>query len=417
MIIIFEPQCRGFEHEQFNAGFLYGYSLAYSNDKIVFFAEKNHIDCVKNVFTSANLSLKKIQFVDIEIPAINSLAKFRVIFAYYRMLKKLLCYAYENRCNRIVFLSIFAFNLIPLKILLQFKNNNLFQVHMVMHGTLEFVKKKNGLIPTIFITNAINRLKKYVGLSYEKVNPTNKYFYEILFKKSLYFLNNKNITYYVFRDDSLRKLTNYLPKIDSCFKSIDLPYIFKGLSWKNEIKPSNRKVFATIGNRDVSVVKEVVRKLNSDISISVSNYEIRVIGSGNIIRQDDLETIKYIGRGQRLTRVEIEEQLKDVQYILFFYDSDSYELTTSGSFFDAIAYVKPLIFLKNHCFDYYYQDYKFGYRCEDVNGMIASIKDIIINNDENQLEYISEITRMQKHTSIRNNYYKLNFNEGINHEY
>lgn len=409
MIIIFEPQCTGFAHEQFNAGFLYGYLLAYPEENIVFFGEKEHIKCVKAVFSSADLSLNKIEFTEMEIPETSSLA---AVFEYSRILKNLLTYANKNDCNKIVLLSIHTYSLIPLKYLLQFKYNNSFKVHIAMHGILEFVKRKNYSLLLEIYQKAAERLRKIIGIAYTqlKYEPKNRYLYEKLFKISLHLFSNKNIAYFVFREDSLRSVKKYLPDMQQYFKSIDLPYIYKEMSKMGNVIPANKRVFATIGQGDIFTVQKVVRKLNSDVNINVNNYEVRIIGSGKW-KQDGLAPIKYIGNGQGLSRAEIEEQIKDVQYVLFFYDPDSYELMTSGSFFDAIAYCKPMIFIKNRCFDYYYQNYKFGYRCENIDEMIATMQKILISNDKNYLDFNSEIRRMQNDTSITSNYYKLKFNE------
>ncbi|MHB9056562.1 MAG: hypothetical protein ACYC2P_10480 [Paludibacteraceae bacterium] len=409
MIIIFEPQCTGFAHEQFNAGFLYGYLLAYPEENIVFFGEKEHIKCIKAVFSSADLSSNKIEFTEMEIPETNSLA---AVFEYSRILKNLLTYANKNDCNKIVFLSIHTYSLMPLKYLLQFKYNNSFKVHIAMHGILEFVKRKNYSLLLEIYQKVAERLRKIIGIAYTqlKYEPKNRYLYEKLFKISLHLFSNKNIAYFVFREDSLRSVKKYLPDMQQYFKSIDLPYIYKEMSKMGNVIPANKRVFATIGQGDIFTVQKVVRKLNSDVNINVNNYEVRIIGSGKW-KQDGLAPIKYIGNGQGLSRAEIEEQIKDVQYVLFFYDPDSYELMTSGSFFDAIAYCKPMIFIKNRCFDYYYQNYKFGYRCENIDEMIVTMQKLLIGNDKNYLDFNSEIRRMQNDTSIISNYCKLKFNE------
>lgn len=411
MIIIFEPQCRGFSHEQFNAGFLYGYSLAYPEEKIVFFGEKEHIKCVKAVFISANLSFNKIEFIKAEIPESNKLSKISVVLEYYQTFKKLLHYASENNCNKIALLSIYSYNLIPLKLLIELHYKNAFRFQIMMHGTLEFVKRSNISIPFAgFSIKLFKRLGKIFKLSSAdfKLKPTNKYLYEKLFRVSLRLFGNANISYFVFREDSLRSVGKYLPEIRQHFKSIDLPYIYKDAPRKDGVVSSNKLKFATIGRSDVFAVQNVVRKLNNDTNISVNNFEIRIVGPGKV-GQDDLESIKYIGDGQILSRAEIEEQINDIQYILFFYDPDSYELTTSGAFFDAIAYCKPIIFLKNHCLDFYYDKYKFGYRCNNIDELISAMKRIILSDEINYQGFVSEIIRMQQDTVISNNYYKLKF--------
>lgn len=415
MIIIFEPQCTGFGHEQFNAAFLYGYSLAYPNEKIIYFAEKEHIKCIKDVFSSANLSLNEIVFTETEIPESNSLANPRVVFEYSRILKNLLSYAYKNDCNKIVFLSIYTYNLIPLKYLLQFKYNNSIQVHIAMHGTLEFIKRKNFSLLSEFYQKVENRFRKVFGIAKRqlKYKPKNRYLYEKLFKISLQLFSNKNITYFVFREDSLKKIKKYLPKIHKYFKSIDLPYIYKNVKNNFDSEFSNLKIFATFGKGYTNELNEIVRVLTQDSALA-NNFEIRIIGDIANEKLTIFKQIKYVGINGKPSREEIEEHIRDVKYFLFFYPPDSYELTTSGAFFDAIAYCKPIIFLKNHCLDYYYDKYKFGYIRNNIDELISAMKRIILSNDENYHYFLSEINRMQKDISIVKNNHKLRFNEENN---
>lgn len=409
MIILFEPQCRGYSHEQFNAGFLFGYILANPNENIVFCAEKGHIKCIQNIFISANLSLKGIQFVDTEIPESNALSKVKTILVYYRLFNKLLHYASKNNCNKIVFLSIYSYNLIPLKFLLLSKNYKIIEFNIAMHGTLEFIKKKNISLLYNSLKKVKNRLNKTFGITNKKTNysPTNKFLYEKLFKTSLQLFGNKNINYLVFRNDSLAKLKTYIPKIQQNFKCIDLPYIFKQCTYSIESPLPNIKIFGTLGQGDLRAVYELVKRLNLN-KIKVNDYEIRIIGGAKTQNLVDYSQIKIIGNNIKLTREKIEEEIKYVQYLLFFYSEDSYELTTSGSFLDAIAYCKPIIFLKNPCLDYYYQNYNFGYRCENTNEIVNTLENIIRDKEENYIKFISEIKRMQNDISISKNYYKLN---------
>ncbi len=418
MIIIVEPQCTGFAHEQFNAAFLYGYSLAYPDEKITFFAEKGHIKCIKDVFDSANLSLNEIVFTEIKIPEQNLLIKPRVIFEYSRILKNLLCYAYKNNCNKIVFLSIYTYNLIPLKYLLQFKYNNSIQVHIAMHTILEFIKRRNFSLLSEFYQKVERRIRKFFGIAniQRKYKPKNRYLYEKLFKISLQLFSNKNITYFVFREDSLKKIKEYLPKIHKYFNSIDFPYISKNVKNNHEFELPNLKIFATFEKGYTNELSKIIKVLTQDDELA-NSFEIRIIGGITNKRLNIFKQIKYMGTNKRLLREEIEEQIRDVHYFLFFYPQDSYELTTSGAFFDAITYCKPIIFLKNYCFDYYYDKYKFGYRCDDIDELSSNMKRIILNKEINYKGFVSEIIRMQQDTMISNNYHKLKFNKKNNYEH
>ncbi len=411
MIIIFEPQCRGFAHEQFNAGFLYGYTLAYPQERIVFWGEKEHIKCIKAVFSSANLAFDQIEFVEVEIPETDLLSS---IFEYLGIMKGLLSYAYENHCDKIVLLSTHTHNLIPLKYLLQIKYGNSIQVHIAMHGILESVKRKNSSFVSDIFQEAGRLVEKYLGKIkiQKKYEPPNRYLYEKLFKISLHLFSNKNITYFVFREDSLEKIKKYLPKIHKYFKSIDLPYIYKNAQNNFETKDANLIVFATFEKGYANELSEMVRALTQNNALA-NNFEIRIIGGSVDENLSVFEQIKYMGNNRKFLREEMDELIKDAQYFLLFYPQDSYELTTSGAFFDTIAYCKPVIFLKNHCLDFYYDKYKFGYRCNDVDEMIDVMKGLNSREGIKYQNFVSEIVRMQQGTAISNNYNKLKFDEEL----
>jgi hypothetical protein len=417
MIILIELQCADFEHEQFNAGLIFGYSLAYPFDTITFFAEKRHIECVKYLFYSNNITLDNINFTEIEIPAKNLISKPRVIFKYLKLIANVLNFAIVNQCNRIVFTSIYSFNLIPLKYLLKFKYKDKIYAHIAMHGTIEFIKRKNSdfLYQLNQAVNKILRKLHIIDNVQIKNNLSNKYLYEKLFKSSIKLFNNSNITYYVFREDSLQRIKGYLPNHHQYFNNIDHPYIYKNYSCQNGVFREGKKIFATLGQGNISALYEVINKL-SLLIVDPVNIEIRLIGGEVVNHLKDFGQIKIIGNNRRITRSEIEEQIKDVNYVLFLYEADSYELFSSGSFFDAVSFNKPILFLKNKCLDYYFKDYEFGYRADNIDSLVGIIQSIISEGDKNYSRFVSEINLMKIATSIKNNYLKLRFADYCDYE-
>ena len=410
MIILFEPQCTGIGHEQFNAGFLYGYTLAYPEEMIVFFGEKEHLKCVQVIFAKNNISIRNITFSEIEIPNANSPASF---FEYIKILNKILLYATENKSKKLVLLSIHTHNLIPLKYILQTKYHNSIQVHIVMHGILESIKRKNWPSLIDISRKIYRRVRKFLGIDLikKKVEPTNHYLFEKTFKFSLHLFSNKNITYFVFRDDSLNKINHYLPKIHNHFKSIDLPYIFD--SQNIQIDTSKVISFTAFEKEYADELTKIVSTLIKEETI-VDKFELCIIGSRTNKILSEYKPVKFLENQKKLTREEIDRLIKDTSYLLFFYPEYSYELTTSGMFFDAIAYCKPVIFLSNPCINFYFDRYKFGYKCNNLDEMISVMKKLILAEDIHYQDFISEIRRMQQATSIKNNYHKLMFNVSQN---
>ncbi|WP_395783320.1 hypothetical protein [Aquirufa sp.] len=411
MIVLIEPQCRGFEHEQFNAALLFGYSLAYPQSEIIFFAERGHIDCVKAISHSSQLSITNVHFKEIIIPETKALARPSVIFQYFKLLQTLLDFAKSNDCSKIAFLSIYTYNLIPLKYLLRYKYKNSFKVHIAMHGTLEFIKRENFVICRQNFNRLIHYIIRKLNIKTKvlKIKPANRFLYEKFFKLSLTFIGNQEITYFVLRKDSLAKINNYLPKELKYFNAIDHPYIYREFNFNREETPSNKLTFATFGKFNKTELRQIANYFSLKNS---NNTEIKLIiigGDENDIL-DTYENVEYPIKFRRFTREEFEQILRRVDYFIFLYEEDLYELTTSGAFFDAIANSIPMVFLKNYCFDHYYENYNFGYQCNDINGMLMTLDKVIENHKQNYKGLVSEIRRMQNDTSISHNYSKLNFN-------
>jgi hypothetical protein len=407
MILLIEPQCQGFAHEQFNAGIIFGYCLAYPKEKKIFFAETEHLTCVQSILKSSGIEQENIEYKPVKIPDRDSLNKPAVIFNYALLLRAFLNYAKTNNCRKIVFLSIYSFNLIPLKILLKLNFQEEYIIHIFMHGTLEFIKRENSKCNE----KILKSLHKYLRIRKKDLqpgSPKNHFLYERLFRFSIMFLSNKNINYYVLRDDSLLNLRKYLPIQKFTFKSIDHPTIYKVFPNLIAVNPDSKRLFATLGQSNYNALKETFDILKKDESLN-GKYEILIIGGYCPDNQSNNVLRKIKGDKKSLTRNDIEFYIKDVDFILFLYNEDSYELSTSGAFFDAIAYKRPIIFLKNTCFDYYFQNFHFGIRCNNIEELVFTMKQIISMGDQNYSYYIKEIERMQNATSITNNYMKLLF--------
>lgn len=411
MVVIIEPQCRGFAHEQFNAAFLYGYSLAYPEEEIFFFGEKEHISLVKAAIKSSQLSIKNFQFKELIIPESQSISNPIVIFQYVKILKTVLDFCVQNNCTKIAFLSIYTYNLIPLKYLLNFKYKNLFKVHIVMHGTLEFIKRKNFTFFSQNFKRLVNYSKRILNIKTKLLSfgPVNRFLYEKLFKLTLKLTGNQNITYFVMREDSLARINNYLPEESKYFKAIDLPYIYNN-NTKRVITAPDQLTFATFGKGNTNELQQIADYFALE-NCNKANSKLIIIGGDLLDEFDKYEQIEYPIKNRRFTRLELEDILQRVDYFIYLYDEDSYELTTSGAFFDAIAYFKPMVFLKNHCFDHYYEQYKFGYKCQNINGMLLTLDTVIKNHEENYKGLLTEIRRMQNDKSITHNYSKLYFDD------
>lgn len=69
--------------------------------------------------------------------------------------------------------------------------------------------------------------------------------------------------------------------------------------------------------------------------------------------------------------------VKGMDYLLFFYDPNSYKLTASGAILEAIWNEKPILALRNAYFDYLFEKYgPIGYLCDNVKELLQKIDQI-----------------------------------------
>jgi len=71
-----------------------------------------------------------------------------------------------------------------------------------------------------------------------------------------------------------------------------------------------------------------------------------------------------------------------MHYCVYCYPVDSYRLTQSGTVFDALTHYKPVIALKNACFEYLFSKMgNIGSLCATMEEMASVIKKIVDEKD------------------------------------
>jgi hypothetical protein len=91
-----------------------------------------------------------------------------------------------------------------------------------------------------------------------------------------------------------------------------------------------------------------------------------------------------------------------VDYAVFFYPADSYRLTASGAFFDALAFAKPLIAIRNPFFEHYFSRFgDIGYLCDDYAEVKKMVSDILMHGSGGRYErQIKNLLRCRKSLSL-----------------
>lgn len=414
MIFIYELICKNHSHEACNAGFLKLYSMAYPNEKIFFYANGSHIDCIKKEFKNEINSgnLKNIYFKKISFLYENGLIHFIKKYLFIKREKK----KWPN--NKVIFLSYDVIILTLLKFILKKSKKNLFNLLLVSHGTFELLNKnqpnpretfKNPysfyqrikikiLKPKVLIKLIVLNLKKIFNkFTTIPINIFLKDFETIIKSFDLLFVNFVLLSEHINLElKKIKKFENLKTLV------IPMPVIFKNFPI-NFIQ--NKINFGIIGYGLPSDQLKLFSKLEKE-KIS-NNFTFRLIG----IQPDIFKNFKNViipepNNKIILSRSEMEEEIKNIHFQIIFYPENSYRLSQSLSVFESLRYQKPIIHIKNSCVSFYNpKNLNIGIECNDINEMSLQIKSIVENLDNTRKLYkvfMENINLLREKYSIKN---------------
>ncbi|PKN00148.1 MAG: hypothetical protein CVU78_02540 [Elusimicrobia bacterium HGW-Elusimicrobia-2] len=388
MIIVCEPECRGTAHEKINSAFLYGVSLAYPEEKIVFFAEENHIAAMKDNFTRDKVSLKNIEYKQFLLPE-PPYERIAAYFQYYSLLKKIFDYAGDSGCRKMFFLSANSNNLYCIKKILTRCHQDI-KCGVVMHGIVETIKIKPKFTDRL------------------KIWP-----YIMWFKNALEYRSDLAVNYLMLSKRAHANLAAYIGgNLYRKFFYMDIPYIFDQ-EYVKELDPK-RLVVATIGHGNPNRLIDFVNLLRDKLGgLAEKNFEIRVISDSTKRIEKKLKdetAVNCVSPRKRLTRDEMDFHSKDVDYFLFLYDRDSYELTSSGAFFDALHYKTPIITLRNPGIQYY-NDLcgDIGYTRDTIDELADILVKLITQGNEKEKydNFVKNIETLKEKISIEKSFHRI----------
>lgn len=344
MILIFEPQCIGFEHAEFNAAFIKVIEKS-SNDEILFIAEKNHIKNVKSLLGST----EEIQFKEIEVPPKeqSNMGRFRQEFA---LTKAVFYLANSLGCTQIIFSSIKSPSLIAAKYYLRsFKDIN---VLIIPHSVVDSINKVPFSRDIIFWFNFWFR-----------------------------FFNTERIKYIFLGKPIHDELVKEIPRMEKYLEYIDHPWLFR--NYETNENPLENKIsfgFLGVGYRKKGINDFIKLAENTKDSNDKINIEFSIVG--HLPQDEEVNSSSLINASKApLSDEEYNKKLKDIDYALFFHKASDYRFTASGAFFDAISQLKPIMALKTPFIEYYFNLMgDIGYLCKNYDEMENVITDIIKNH-------------------------------------
>ncbi|HTY12889.1 MAG TPA: hypothetical protein VMD02_01730 [Candidatus Omnitrophota bacterium] len=347
MLIVCEPECRGFAHERINAYYLYALSLSLPGEKILFIAEKGHIKCIKENLSGRDANIEYME-TDIPDPARPYLRQIRPFIELDRKLFRL---AEERGADRLIYLSISSVNLYLIKYLLK-REKRINKCLIVLHGILE----------------TLNHYP-YRGIS--RVTDFLFWFRNPLLMKH----GSEKIEYLALSQGIKDRLVS---KYRSLAKNIHVtffPYLFSEPPAAKASFAGGSVRFGSFGGiKAPGQLLALIERVNAVKSIH--RPEFVIIGPGDGIKFP--EGVVVPSPNKRMDRQEMDKYAVGVNYALYVYPRGGYDLMASGALFDAISYQKPMIAIRNPFFEECFAIFgDIGYLCEDTDEMFEVMSAIL----------------------------------------
>ncbi len=351
MIIIYEPQCAGFEHVEFNAALILSFSHAFLKEKILFLAEEEHLSQVSSKISGMT---NMVDFSAVVLPS-RRFSSLRKLPWEFLLCRKVFELARNSKTNKVVFSSITSPSLISVKLLL-----------------LKFKEIRSIIIPHRILETLVER-------------PSFRRPLEILFWFRIWFPwgNNDRIKYLVLGSSIKEQLGFLFPNLKELLGSIDLPYFYKEQDELPLPNSTGTKIrFASFGVGHRGKGTEFFFKLAEEVQARETRYKPEFIVIGQMIDKTiTSDSVKVPSPDAPLSREAFDSYSRDIDYAVFLHKPATYKLVASGALFDAFSYAKPVIALRSPFFEHYFRVMgDIGYLCDNYDEM----KELILSLLENK---------------------------------
>ena len=344
-------------HIEINYGLLLILSKAYPDYSLCFFGEKFHIRSLEARNSLKNAEFKAFPYFP---DAVLKTLLLRDIFG--------CLYSWRAFINTKRYDILFFTNILPLTHLTIFLLNFFLRRNcfICLHGQVE-----------AFMPNSRLRLTKYyfkLQLPIYKYDSFNKY---VIFGDSIY--------------ARLKWIFNTKSKcivIDHPFVYDDNPINVNGLNFPI--------IIGQIGVGDLGKGTQYLFKLSDLLREYIEDSKLKVCLVGKLnenLRHLDNGLVEWFDAPIPLT--EFEARIRQLHFSLFFRDLSTGSVVASGSFMDAIKYLKPYLALNNPYIEFYNKRFSSsGNLYEDVYAMAFFISDFVDN--PNRIEYLGMVNSLKK---------------------
>ena len=198
------------------------------------------------------------------------------------------------------------------------------------------------------------------------------------------------VTFMVLGGSVLYHIQKILPKnMAERFKQIELPYIYEQEDCIEE-KTDSSLCLGTVGTfnkyRGGTGLVQLIEKLKGEQRVRFSvtgkiDWGLEKLKSLNVSIPEN-EGRKMVGAA------EFKQRISELDYILYFYPSNSYKLIASAAVMDAIDLRKPIIAIRNDYFEHLFKHYgAFGYLVDDIQEMAQLIVKIVEDGNVEEFKF------------------------------
>lgn len=333
MIVAYEPFSTNLNHVPVNSEFLSIIAEQFPDRKVVFYGEKTHMENVRKNVKADNVVFNEIKVIEPMQDRVGSVL---------------------NEKRNVQFISLLEDEEIELLVVLNSHPHTMYFIK-------KYVKED---IPVLFIIHGnieeLRRKKHIYQLGYW-IKPAFSY------KK-----HRKNKRYLVLGDSIRENLLRYIDYIAEETIAVPHPYTLYGNTREGKNKSGNEITIGMIGSFSSEKRSDQIFVLEKKIKESgVKNIKYLLVGSGDSQDFPKDTTIRFLGDGKRkLSESDYNNGIEMLDFILFFWPKDSYQMTASGALCDAIVHNKPIISIRNDYLTWVFNEVgALGFLCEDIDEM------------------------------------------------
>ena len=349
MIVICEPMCWGFEHAPVNAALIATVADAFQEEELLFLAEAEHIRYVKNILDAHSVV---VRYRETTIPPRNLLTYYQRFAPDFRLYRSVFHVTHSNNANTVIFCSIMSPGLIAIKALLRRYRD------IVCLAIPHHILQEVTTVPSLRPYRLFFWLRVWLSLG-----------------------NTHRLRFVVLGPHIEERLKQYVPRVSNYVSSIDHPYFFSD-NVGAEPFTADAIRFGSCGIGTFDKGTDIFFGLAEELQSTKTMYTPTFTLIGHIVdkRLKDVPhtSVNIPSPDIPLDAEAYEKYSRNIDYALFSYEPNAYELRASGAILDAFSFLKPIIALKSPLSEYYFKKMgDIGYLCEDYNAMRDAVIDIL----------------------------------------